>query len=156
MANEINKSTKSNTINIFLSMTPPSGTAQQRKISFKRCRTYLPKRVRAARDIFETALLPFRLGTSLTGPLEVTQKWYYPLPESRRRKGVTILPKTTTGDADNIAKLLNDACTRVGIWQDDRLIYKLCIEKYSIDPKIHPVGREIIIESPSINKERFA
>ena len=67
------------------------------------------------------------------------------MPKSRRRKGVTILPKTTVGDVDNIAKMLNDACTKVGIWEDDRLIYRLTVEKYWVDPAFHPGGIAIHI-----------
>ena len=57
-----------------------------------------------------------------------------------------------TGDADNIAKLLNDACTRCGIWQDDRLIYSLTVQKFWVDPKVHPVGIEITITADASNK----
>ena len=133
--------------NIFLQMIPPKGTAQQRKINFRSERTYMPARIKRTQKIFMDALRPYVPEKPLSGPLKVTQWWYYPFPASRRRKGIDIAPKTTVGDADNIAKMLNDACTRCGIWADDRLIYCLTVEKYWVDPAVHPVGIDIQIQS---------
>lgn len=140
-------------INIFLPMTPPAGTAQQRKISFRSGRTYLPAHVKRAQKAFTDALQPYIPDTPLSGPLKVTQRWYYPFPASRRRKGIAIAPKTTIGDADNIAKLLNDVITRCGIWTDDRLIYSLSVEKYWVDPNTYPIGIEILIVEKQENYE---
>ena len=142
---ENTKNNSSDKKTIFLNIAPPAGTAQQRKFSFRTRRTYLPEKVREARAQFESALLPFRPEHPLNGPLEVEQKWFYPFPKSRCRKGLTIQPKTTVPDSDNVAKMLNDACTHAGIWKDDRLIYKLMVEKYFVDPAVHPVGVEIKI-----------
>ena len=132
-------------IKFFLDISPPSGTAQQRRINFRSGRTYMPTRVKKAQKVFADALRPYAPTTPLSGPLRVIQRWYYPFPASRRRKGIDIAPKTTAGDADNIAKLLNDACTHSGFWVDDRLIYSLTIEKYWVAPDCYPVGIEIII-----------
>jgi len=138
---------------IFLEMIPPAGTAQQRKINFRTGHTYLPSRVKETQKVLEEALKPFVPDKPIVKAMKVIQRWFYPLPKSRRKKGVVTLPKTTTGDADNIAKLLNDACTKCGIWLDDRYIYSLTIEKYWVDPVFHPVGIEIEIMTDDADEE---
>ena len=145
-------------IRIFLEMTPPAGTAQQRKINFRTGRTYLPKRVKQTQKAFKDALKPFTSEDPIRGPIRVIQRWFYPFPTSRRRKGINIQPKTTVGDVDNIAKMLNDACTKCGIWTDDRYIYSLTVEKYWVNPETHHVGIEIeiITEDADAHKPQAA
>lgn len=133
-------------VKFFLQLTPPAGTAQQRKINFRQHRTYLPKRVVEARKALTALLADHSPEEPLAGELRVIQRWYYPVPASRRKKGIAIQRKTTTGDCDNIAKLLNDCMTLTGYWYDDRQIYSLTVEKYYVDPEAFSPGIEIVIE----------
>lgn len=96
-----------------------------------RGRAYTPKKTE---DWTIQASVCFRLAWGnaqpyVKTPLRVEIDAYFPRPKSRPKyipfdvwKTGKSIPKVTTPDTDNIAKIVLDAMTKAGIFQDDALV----------------------------------
>ena len=65
----------------------------------------------------------------LTGAVEISMKFFMPRP-----KGCTAKWHTKKPDADNLAKVVMDACTAMSVWSDDAVVASLWAQKlYEMD-----------------------
>ena len=95
-----------------------------------RGRAYTPKKTEVwTRDATRLLRAAWRTQPYVKTPLCVELVAYFPRPKSRPRyipkeewKSGVSLHKITTPDTDNIAKIVLDAMTRAGIFQDDALV----------------------------------
>lgn len=117
---------------IHLSCNPPTATAQQKGVRIIKQRGrllpmfYEKKHVEAARKLLCDRLLRHKPDLPLLGPLAVTADWVFPWRKSERKAVIDQhhrRPKDTAPDAANLNKMLIDAMTRMGFWQDDGQIY---------------------------------
>ena len=60
-----------------------------------------------------------------------------PKSYSKKRRAAAVLGETipTRVDADNVLKIVTDACNGV-LYEDDRLIYKMTVQKRFGDPMV--------------------
>ena len=103
---------------------------EQRPRILRNGRSYLPKETRDAQmqviDAWQTA----SLGTSVPPhvPVKVFVTTIRPLPASRP-KSMVEEDDTYKPDADNLAKLVLDALTKAGAWDDDAQVTTLIVNK---------------------------
>ena len=112
----------------FLSMTPPTITAQMHKVI---CRNNMPhfvktRKVEEARAQLAGHLAPHMPVEPLKGPLHVVVKWLFPRIKGREHAQY----KDTKPDLDNLCKLLFDVMTELHFYQDDAQIASMLIEKF--------------------------
>lgn len=96
--------------------------------------TYKSRSQKDNERTLEACLLPYRPKAPLSGPLELCFCAVFPVPvswpamrrEAARRRGMW---HTARPDADNLAKQLKDAMTRLGFWDDDRQVAACRMEK---------------------------
>jgi Holliday junction resolvase RusA-like endonuclease len=117
----------SDTIQFFLPMIPPTTTGQMRQVTIVggKPRFYDPPAVKAARAKLLAALAPHRPPQPFTGPVQLVVKWCFPRglhPDGSWR--------ATRPDTDNLQKLLKDAMTSAGFWQDDAQVASEIAEKF--------------------------
>lgn len=100
---------------IKLNMKPPRTTSQQKgaRIVNGHISFYTKDKVRAVLNDYKEKLEPYKLSKPLVGALHVNIKFLY------KGKGVW---KETRPDLDNMVKLLLDAMTQCGFWEDDSQI----------------------------------
>lgn len=126
-------------IEFFLTMVPPTVTQQEHKVSVVngKARFYDPPDLKAARQKFMTALVPFVPAEKITGPIRLITKWIWPIEKpSGGQMALTDFMdpdfftwKTTKPDTDNLIKLFKDCMTRVGFWEDDCQVASEITEK---------------------------
>lgn len=81
---------------------------------------YTKQKVKDALEEYREKLQPYKLPKPLQGALQVNVRFYY------KGKGVW---KDTRPDLDNMVKLLLDAMTQEGFWEDDGQIVMLSMAK---------------------------
>ena len=124
---------------IFLSMCPPTATAQERKVTVRNGRPifYEPLGLKAARQEIMKALAPYKPEEPLPGPIELKVIWLFPT----RKNSLDGAYRETRPDTDNLDKLLKDCMTKSGFWHDDAQVCKEVIEKRWV--KSSPSGIKI-------------
>lgn len=128
-------------MNFFLNITPPTATAQMRKVRLVRGIPFFydPAQVKQAKAILMAALSRFKPEAPLTGPLGLKVQWLFPAGRSHKHGEWRV----TRPDTDNLQKLLKDCMTAGGFWADDAQVVRETVEKqWSNDP----VGIAIRIE----------
>lgn len=132
----------------LLSMTPPTATAQERKVVVVKGvpRFYDPKPVKAARALLMAHLRQHVPAEPLSGPLALRAVWRFPCGRSHKSGEWRV----TRPDTDNLQKLLKDCMTRCGFWHDDAQVVRETVEKLWADTS---VGIEIELV-PLENTER--
>ncbi len=124
----------------FMDIIPPRATHQEKRsvvLNGKKI-FYDPPKVKEARDLYMTALLPHRPNKPYEGAVRLETVWSF--PRGRHKAG----PKTTKPDCDNMIKLLKDCMTYAGFWKDDALVACEVTEKMWGDvPGIYVVVEEI-------------
>lgn len=109
---------------MFLKITPPTVTAQTRKVS---CRCGKPvfydtERLKQAKRVFDTELLKHKPKERLDGPLKLCVCWCFDKKKNHKEREW----KTTRPDTDNLLKLLKDRMTVNGFWFDDcQVVYEV-------------------------------
>lgn len=109
-----------------LPITPPTTTAQEKRLTTVDGRPvfYDPPKIKAAKSLFITSLIPRRPKEPFTGAVKLSVIWRFP----RGRRHGEGEYKTTRPDTDNLEKLLKDCMTKCGFWKDDALV---CVENVS-------------------------
>ena len=112
---------------IFLLMTPPTVTAQERKVTLVHGKPvfYKPERVKAAKAELIKHLRPFKPKKSLEGAIELNVVWLFPKGKTHKANEWRI----TKPDTDNLEKMLKDCMTELGFWIDDAQVVKETAEK---------------------------
>lgn len=113
-------------LKFFLSIIPPTATAQEKKVAVKNGRPifYEPKAVKEAKKLLLQHLEMYRPKQPLEGPLELTVHWLF--PRGKHSDGEW---RVTRPDTDNLNKLLKDCMTQIGFWRDDAQVVREIIEK---------------------------
>ena len=117
----------------FMKMTPPTCTAQMKKISVVHGRpvVYETSAIKAAKDLLCSHLRLNRPAEPLTGPLELNVLWKFPRGKSHKHDEWRV----TRPDTDNLEKMLKDCMTKCGYWNDDaQVVLETCGKKWSDEP----------------------
>lgn len=112
----------------FLSMKPPTVTAQEHKVSTRSVKPvfYQDAELKDAKAKFIAHLSKHRPEQMYTGAVRLTVKWLFPIT-GKHFDGEY---KTTKPDTDNLQKLFKDCMTKVGFWKDDAQVASEIIEKF--------------------------
>ena len=115
----------------FVSMNPPTATAQEKKVAMigGRPRFYDPPKVKAAKAELTAEIAPFAPKQPLTKAVRLTVEWHFPKIKGRKNGEY----KTTRPDTDNLQKALKDIMTKLGFWKDDALVVSELTEKFWAD-----------------------
>ncbi len=130
----------------FLSMIPPTATAQEKKVRVVHGKPLFfdPAPVKNAKALLISRLISNKPGRPFEGPVELKAVWMFPKGRSHRHGEWRI----TKPDTDNLQKLLKDCMTRCGYWKDDAQVVRESVEKRWSD---EPAG--IYIEITPVETE---
>ena len=82
---------------------------------------------------------------SLTGPVRVDERFFFPCPKHLTKKAAAgLIPHTAKPDRDNCDKVVLDALTGIGAYGDDAQVAAGVIEKWYESPGYRP-GAEVHI-----------
>ena len=114
-------------MNFFIAITPPTATAQERKVRIVKNRPifYDPPAVKEAKDKLSAYLSVNRPSQPLEGPLSLRVMWLFPRGKSHKNGQW----RSTRPDTDNLQKLLKDCMTKCRFWNDDAQVAREIIEK---------------------------
>ncbi len=128
-------------MNFFIAMTPPTVTAQERKVRFYKNKPvfYDPPAVKEAKAKLSAYLSINRPVQPYEGPVSLRTLWLFPRGKSHRNGDW----RYTRPDTDNLQKMLKDCMTKTGYWKDDAQVAREIIEKRWSD---EPCGIYIEIE----------
>ena len=131
----------------FLQMTPPTATAQEKKVSLVNGRHifYDPAPVKAAKKLLIGSLIIHRPETPLVGPVSINTVWLFPKGKTHKHGEWRV----TRPDTDNLQKLLKDCMTKCGFWMDDAQVVRETVEKRWSN---EPTG--IFIEVTELKEEK--
>ena len=126
-------------ISFFLPMIPPTITQQQHAIRVIKGRpvVYDPPELKDARQKFMDYLAAQKHRVEgwdyifpLEGPVRLTTKWLFPIPEDDGHAHTDGEWKITRPDTDNLIKLFKDCMTRNHYWIDDAQVCSEITEKF--------------------------
>ena len=128
-------------MNFFIAITPPTATAQERKVRVVKNRPifYDPPAVKEARNVLSAHLAVYKPDKPMTGPVSLRVLWLFPRGKSHKNGEW----RTTKPDTDNLQKLLKDCMTRCSFWNDDAQVVREVAEKRWAD---EPSGIYIEVE----------
>lgn len=109
----------------FYQCIPPTTTAQQQ--GYRRYKT--PKK-KYAEAFWESVFKQYAPNSPATNAVALEITVSFPLTKLQARQGISITPRTAKPDVDNYAKLILDAMTKTGYFNDDNQVYDLRITKY--------------------------
>lgn len=112
----------------FMSMIPPTVTAQEREVRVVKGKPvfYDPPELADAKQKLTAHLSRHTPEKRFEDGIRLTVKWLFP-KGSRHRDGEY---RITRPDTDNLQKLLKDCMTRCGFWADDALVCSEIVEKF--------------------------
>lgn len=118
-----------------LNIEPPKATAQQKGafVCNNKIRFFEKSKVKSAREILYSALLPYKLNQTIDGAVNLTVKFFFSYRKSEKKsitKNNLIIPHTVRPDLDNLEKLLLDVMTAMQFWKDDSQICVKWTEKH--------------------------
>jgi Holliday junction resolvase RusA-like endonuclease len=119
-------------IMFFINHPPPTTTAQQKGVFASRGRVvhYTKPHIRKLKDLWIKLLSQHKPKNPLTGALSLTLLFKFEhLKSTPKSKRNMLIWKDTKPDVDNMSKLILDAMTSAGFWNDDAQIAKLHISK---------------------------
>lgn len=111
-------------IEFFMSMIPPTITAQQHKTS--NGRFYDPPELKAAKIKLRNHLIPYRPDKPFDGALRLVVKWCFPITANHHDGEY----KYTKPDTDNLNKALKDIMEDLGFFVNDSRVASETIEKF--------------------------
>lgn len=110
----------------FLPMgRPPTVTAQQGHRTTRSGHHYTDARALDARALYRAMLAPHAPADPMRGPVRLLVKFLFPL--NGHEDGEY---KITKPDTDNMIKILKDAMSDVGFWNDDAQVASETVEKF--------------------------
>lgn len=118
-----------------LNIEPPKATAQQKGafICNNKIRFFEKSKVKSAREILYSALLPYRPSDAMQGPVNLKVKFFFSYRKSEKKsitKNNLIIPHIVRPDLDNLEKLLLDVMTSMQFWKDDSQVCVKWTEKH--------------------------
>ena len=126
---------------MFLSLDPPTATAQERKVTIVNGKPvfFKPAKLKAAEEEIILNLLVHKPTVRLNGALELKVKWLF----ARGRLHKCNEWRITRPDTDNLQKMLKDCMQKVGFWNDDAQVVREVVEKRWIDDDFSGIDIEI-------------
>ena len=114
-------------MNFFIAMTPPTATAQERKVRVVKNKPvfYDPPAVKDAREKLTAYLSLQKPEHPIKGGISLRVLWLFPKGSSHKNGEWRI----TKPDTDNLQKLLKDCMTKCGFWKDDAQVALEIIQK---------------------------
>lgn len=116
------------TLEFFMSMIPPTVTAQQHKVAVVKGKPvfYDPPELRDAKSKLTTHLSKHRPDKPLDCGVRLIAKWLFPCGDKHKDGEY----HTEKPDTDNLEKALKDCMTRCGFWKDDCFVASEICEKF--------------------------
>ena len=112
--------------------------AQPRPRKGKHGNFYNPDLATAWKEAIQICFMQKKRMPTITGPVYLTIHFYF------QKKGLnTTIPHTSKPDKDNLEKVVMDALTGIGVWNDDSQVYGGRTAKFWTDDKS---GAEIWVE----------
>lgn len=111
-------------IEFFQECILPTTTAQEQGY-----RRYKSTKKKYAEAFFLAIMEKHTPTKPLTGPLECVITLTYPLLKEHKEKGLILVPKDTKPDWDN-QKIIGDAITHAGLWEDDCKVFDGRVRKF--------------------------
>lgn len=133
-------------MNFFMNMTPPTCTAQMKKIAVVNGHPvfYDTPAIKAAKKDLCGHLMVNRPSAPFEGAVSLKVIWCFPRGKSHKHGEW----RTTRPDTDNLEKLLKDCMTKCGFWKDDaQVVREICEKRWSDEP----CGIYIEITDPEAN-----
>lgn len=114
-------------IEFFMSMIPPTVTAQEHKVSVVNGKPvfYDPPELKDAKAKLTAHLSQHVPDGSWNCGIRLTVKWLFPRGEHKDGEY-----RITKPDTDNLPKMLKDCMTKLGYWKDDALVASEIEEKF--------------------------
>lgn len=111
----------------FMSMIPPTVTAQEHKVTIKNGKPifYDTPEIKNAKDKLMAHLAQHKPQQRYECGVRLFVKWLF--PKGSHANGEY---RITKPDTDNLQKLLKDCMTRCGFWKDDCLVASEIVEKF--------------------------
>lgn len=138
---------KLNYVEITIPGKIPTVTFQSKSVNRKTGKIYSRPEANAARMHFESWIVKKAIDLEYLGkdcqlepPYSVTIAYNYKATKKVAKKmdelAISLYPKTTKPDIDNLGKMILDVLTEVGFLKDDSMIYSYRTTKmYSTDPE---------------------
>lgn len=125
-------------ISLWLRVTPPSTTAQMKRVQIVRNRVgrYVPRFFHAPElereaHTWATLLQPYVPATPMLGAVSLDVVMVYPHRKATpKRDKAKRIPKVSKPDAGNAAKHLEDILVRMRFIDDDQAVSRLSVEKW--------------------------
>lgn len=120
-------------ISITLRCTPPSTTAQQKRVRVinGRPQFFHSAEMRREESTWTSLLRPHQPAEPMDGPLSLSIRMVYPYLKATSKAHIgRLLPKTTRPDVGNSTKAIEDQLTRLRFITDDSRICRLLVEKF--------------------------
>ena len=110
----------------FISMEPPTVTAQMRRVTVRGGKPmfYKSRALKDAKALFVEELMMHSPDQPLEGPIRLHVTWLFPTKSHKEGEW-----RVTRPDTDNLQKLLKDCMTEAGFWKDDAQVCVECIGK---------------------------
>lgn len=117
-----------NKIEFFMSMMPPTVTAQEHKVTVAngKPKFYDPPELKDAKAKLIAYLSQHVPAECWDCGTRLTVKWLFPRGDNH----VSGEYKITKPDTDNLQKMLKDCMTKLGYWKDDALVCSEIVEKF--------------------------
>jgi Holliday junction resolvase RusA-like endonuclease len=118
-----------------LNIEPPKATAQQKGafVCGGKIRFFEKSKVKSAREILYSALLPYKPNQTIEKAVNLTVKFFFTYRKSEKKsitKNNLIVPHVVRPDLDNLEKLLLDVMTSMQFWKDDSQVCVKWTEKH--------------------------
>ena len=116
-----------NKVEFFMSMIPPTVTAQEHKVTVVKGKPvfYDPPELKSAKSKLTAHLAQHVPEGRFECGIRLTVKWLFPTLEHQDGEY-----KITKPDTDNLQKMLKDCMTKLGYWKDDALVASEICEKF--------------------------
>ena len=118
-------------LRFFLPMNPPTKTAQQKRWKCVNGKpiAYQSAELKAAYMKLRDGVARFKPEEKIRDSIQLLVQWGFPAdkkhPAGSWRKGKP--------DTDNLQKMLKDALTEAGFWEDDCLVVSETVQKFYVD-----------------------
>jgi Holliday junction resolvase RusA-like endonuclease len=126
----------------FHECQPPTATAQTRR--HHGAATYLPAKTKIAQATWIAIMKMHAPEKPISAPVRVSVSVTWARPKKRAGGPFLASYKQTKPDVDNMAKMILDAGTKAGWWEDDAHIASLTLEKWEGDMQGIAVAAETI------------
>ncbi len=100
------------------------------------------------KDVIARELKPVIPWEPLECPVAMELEFYLPRPQDlmRKRDPEGPVPHTKAGDIDNFIKAVMDCLTQLGLWHDDKQVFRVSAAKY-FAAKHGRTGMRIVVEA---------